>query len=99
MSPSSGSGTYCAMSCSPQTLSAVRLSTSGRAMMLGTGVTRPTHRLESRGVSTGARTMMRLRRPATAAYPSIMPSYVVTSGPPMSKVRLISGGRVAQLTR
>ena len=32
-------------------------------MPLGTGVTKPTHRLASRGVSTGTVTMSRRRRP------------------------------------
>ena len=55
------------MSCSPHTDGAERLSTSGRAMVLGTGVMSPTQRLESLGVRIGAPTIRRLRRPATFA--------------------------------
>src|SRR3954454_24680269 len=51
-SPSAGSGTYRAMSCSLQTTSCTSDSTSGRARLLGTGVTTPTQWLDSLGVST-----------------------------------------------
>ena len=49
ISPSGGSGTYAAMSCSWHTTSCRSDSTSGRASEPGTGVTRPTHRLDRRG--------------------------------------------------
>ena len=65
----------------------------------GTGVTRPTHRLDSPGESTLTGRMTRRLRPATAAYRCIISSYVSTSGPAMSNHRLTSGGRVAAPTR
>ncbi len=67
MVPSGGSGTYSLMSCSRHTTSWRSDSVSGRAMELGTGVTRPTQRLESVGVSTGTGRITRGRSPATAA--------------------------------
>jgi len=87
------------MSCSWQTTSFFSESTSGRAIDAGTGVTSPIHRLDSLGESTLMGRMMRLLRPATAAYRCIICSYESTSGPPMSNQRLTSGGRVAQPTR
>ena len=98
-SPSGGSGTYSAMSCSCATASWIRLSTSGRAIALGTGVTRPTQCEESPGVSGRTGTMIRRGRPATAAYRCIISTKVSTSGPPMSKPRLTSAGKVAAPTR
>lgn len=56
-----------AMSCSRQTERIVRLSTSGFATALGTGVTRPTQLLDSRGVRNGIPTTMRCDRPAARA--------------------------------
>ena len=70
--PSAGSGTYCAMSCYWQTTSCTRESTNGRAMLFGTGVTRPTQWLDSEGVRSGTGRMRRGARPATAAYRCIM---------------------------
>ena len=51
-------------------------STSGRAMPLGTGVTRPTQWLDRLGVSNGTVLIRRGRRPATAAYRCIIARYV-----------------------
>ena len=68
-SPPAGSGTYCAMSCSLQTTSWIRLSTSGRAMLLGTGVTRPTQWLDSDGVSSGRVTIRRGWQPGDRGVP------------------------------
>ncbi len=62
----------------------MRLSTSGRASLEGKGVTRPTHRDDSSGVSTGTATTTRRGRPATSAYVAIISRYVNTSGPPTS---------------
>jgi hypothetical protein len=66
-SPSGGSGTYCAMSCSEQTTVLRSDSTSGRAIDAGTGVTTPTQWLDSPGLSTGTGRIRRLGSPATAA--------------------------------
>ena len=71
-SPSGGSGMYPAMSCSEQTTSFRRDSTSGLARLAGTGVTSPTHSDDSRGVSTGTFTMTRGVSPATSAYRRII---------------------------
>ena len=60
------------MSCSWQTTSLRSDSTSGRAMPAGTGVTRPTQWLDSRGVSSGTGTIRRRGSPATAAYRRII---------------------------
>ena len=53
ISPSGGSGTQRTMSCSRHTTVLRRLSTSGRASPPGTGVTRPTQRLESVATAPG----------------------------------------------
>ena len=71
-SPSGGSGMYSAMSCSEQTTSFRKDSTSGLARLAGTGVTSPTHSDDSRGVSRGTRTMTRDVSPATSAYRRII---------------------------
>ena len=63
---------YPAMSCSEQTTSFRRDSTSGLARLAGTGVTRPTHSDDSPGVSTGTFTMTRGVSPATSAYRRII---------------------------
>ena len=55
------------MSCSLQMTSLMRLSTSGRAMLFGTGVTRPTQWLDREGVSTGNAAIRRGFRPAIFA--------------------------------
>ena len=60
------------MSCSAQTTSLRSDSTSGLASPAGTGVTRPTHSDESRGVSSGTAISSRGGSPATAAYRRIM---------------------------
>ncbi len=67
VSPPGGSGENAVMSCSPQTTSWRSDSTSGRASPPGTGVTRPTQRLDRLGVSTGTGTITRRGRPATRA--------------------------------
>ena len=67
VSPSGGSGTYSAMSCSCATASCTRLSTSGRAIAFGTGVIRPTQCEDSDGVSGRTGRMTRGRSPATRA--------------------------------
>ncbi len=54
-------------SSSRQTTRFLRPSASGRAMCASSGVTRWIHSDESRGVSTGTGTMIRLRSPAAAA--------------------------------
>ena len=63
------------------------LSTSARPMRAYSGVTRPSHRLDSRGVSTGTGTIHR-RRPRCLAYSRMSAPYETTSGPPISNVRL-----------
>ncbi len=68
-SPSGGSGTYAAMSCSSHTTSCTSDSTSGRASPDGTGVTSPTHRLDSRGESTGHRDDDAPRQPGDLRVP------------------------------
>ncbi len=65
--PSGGSGMYAAMSCSTQTASWRRDSTSGLASEPGTGVMTPTQWLDSVGVSTGTGRIRRRRRPRAAA--------------------------------
>lgn len=67
VSPSGGSGTNAAMSCSWATASWMRLPTSGRAIAFGTGVTSPTQYDDSAGVSARTGTMTRRGRPATRA--------------------------------
>ena len=67
ISPSGGSGTCSAMSCSSHTTSCTSDSTSGRARPPGTGVTSDTHREDSFGVSTGTPTMIRRFRSAASA--------------------------------
>ena len=67
ISPSGGSGTYCLMSSSAATTVFFNESTSGRAMLAGTGVTMPTQWLDRPGVSTGTGTTRRRVRPATCA--------------------------------
>ncbi len=71
-SPPGGSGMYPVMSCSEQTTSFRRDSTSGLARLAGTGVTSPTHSDDSRGVSKGTFTMIRGESPATWAYRRII---------------------------
>ena len=66
-SPSAGSGIQRAMSCSWHTVSSRSDSTSGRAMVAGTGVTRPTQWLDSPGESTLIGRMMRRGSPAARA--------------------------------
>ena len=67
---------YWAMSCSEQTTSFRSDSTSGMARLAGTGVTSPTHRDDSRGVSngtgTGTGTIIRGVSLATSAYRRII---------------------------
>ena len=65
--PSGGSGMYCLMSCSAQITSVFRLSTSGRAMFFGTGVTKPIQRADRPGESKLIGKIIRLRSPATFA--------------------------------
>ena len=60
------------MSCSEQTTSFRRDSTSGMARLAGTGVTSPTHSDDSHGVSTGTGTIIRGVSPATSAYRRII---------------------------
>lgn len=60
------------MSSSLQTTSWMRESTSGRAMLLGTGVISPTQWLDSDGVSSGTVWIRRGDKPATRAYRCIM---------------------------
>ena len=67
MSPSGGSGTYRSMSFSEATTVFFSESTSGRAMLAGTGVTMPTQWLDKPGVSTGTGTTLRRESPATSA--------------------------------
>jgi hypothetical protein len=87
------------MSCSLRTTSWIRLSTNGRAMLFGTGVTSPTQWLDRDGVSSGSVTIRRRLRCATSAYRCIMSRYVSTSGPPMSNPRFTSAGIFALPTR
>ena len=68
-------------------------------MASGTGVTKPTHRLDSRGVSTPTGRIRPRAQAGDGGVPRIICSYVSTSGPPMSKARFTSGGRAAQPAR
>ena len=68
------------------TTSLINEPTSGRARAVGTGVTKPIHKLESPGVNTGIFIMMRFFNPDTFANFCIMSAYVNTSGPPISKI-------------
>ena len=67
--PSGGSGTYAGDVVLGATASWIRLSTSGRAMALGTGVTRPTQSADSAGVSGRTGTIDARRSPATRGVP------------------------------
>ena len=60
------------MSCSAHTTSLRSDSTSGMASPEGTGVTRPTHSDDSRGVSSGTGSSTRGRSPAASVYRSII---------------------------
>ena len=60
------------MSCSLQMTSLMRLSTRGRAMLLGTGVTRPTQWLYKDGVNSGSAATRRGLRLAILAYAAII---------------------------
>ena len=70
--PPGGSGTYSAMSCSAQTTSLRSDSTRGLASPAGTGVTRPTHSDDSRGVSSGTGISTRGGSPAASVYRRII---------------------------
>ena len=74
-------------------------SISGRAIDAGTGVTSPTHMLDTRGVSSGTFMMMRRRNPATLAYRAIISRYVSVSAPPTSNTPCTSWPARAAATR
>ena len=62
--------------------------TSGRARAVGTGVTKPIHKLDSPGVNTGTRIIQRFFNPDNFANFCIMSAYDKTSGPPISNTWL-----------
>ena len=64
---------YSAMSCSWQTASIAKLSTSGLAIEGGTGVIKPTHILDNLGLMTLTGMIFGRLNPDTSAYPSIIP--------------------------
>ncbi|CAB5034378.1 unannotated protein [freshwater metagenome] len=67
------------------TTSLINDPTRGRASDVGTGVTRPIHKLDKFGVKTGTLIIQRLRKPDSFANFCIMSAYDKTSGPPISK--------------
>ena len=77
------------------TTSLMREPTRGRASAVGTGVTKPIHKLESPGVRTGTLIIQRFFNPDNFANFCIMSAYDKTSGPPISKTLLTGFSKCA----
>ncbi len=74
------------------------LSISSRPTRAYSGVTRPSHRLDSQGVSTGTG-IIRRRRPRCRAYSCIRSLYETLSDPPISRMGFPSTGRSSAASR
>ena len=92
------SGIIVMIDASVTTVSCTRLSIRGLASAALTGVTRSTHRDDSRVVRNGIRRTNSLRS-RYAAYVRMSCSYVILSGPPISKIRPAVSSFLRQPTR
>ena len=98
-SPLGGSAMYRAMSCSLRHCLVDEALDQWSRDPAGTGVTSPTHKADSRGVSGRTGRIRRRGSFAMRAYRRIISWYVNTSGPPMSNARCTRSGTSAHSTR